>query len=51
MRPEKNKATDCPYNVGLMCEPRTRVCKNCGWSPEVDARRRKKLRGEEEVQP
>lgn len=51
MPAERNKATDCPHNTGLVCDPSTRNCKTCGWSPEVDAQRRKKLRGEEEVQP
>lgn len=44
MGAERNKATDCPHNVGLVCDPCERDCKTCGWSPEVDARRRKTLR-------
>lgn len=44
MGAERNKATDCPHNVGLVCDPCGRDCVTCGWSPEVDARRRQTLR-------
>ena len=49
MQTEIKKATDSPHNAGLICELRTRVCKACGWSPEVDARRRATLRDKEEA--
>ena len=41
MPAERNKANDCPHNAGLVCEPHTRNCKTCGWSPEVSEARRK----------
>lgn len=47
MPAERNKATDCPHNVGLVCDPCERDCKTCGWSPEVDAQRRAALRSGE----
>lgn len=47
MPAERNKATDCPHNVGLTCDPCERDCKTCGWSPEVDAQRRAALRSGE----
>lgn len=31
---------DCPHNSGVICPERGRQCQTCGWSPEVDARRR-----------
>lgn len=54
MGAERNKATDCPHNVGLTCDPCERDCKTCGWSPEVDAQRRAALRSGEnplKIQP
>lgn len=46
---EKQKDSErCPYNERVDCEERTRVCKKCGWNPEVDKKRRQELRNSEE---
>lgn len=35
---------ECPYNEGVLCS-KNRICRKCGWNPEVDKARKKKLRG------
>ena len=31
----------CLYNEQVECEERTRVCKKCGWNPDVNEKRKK----------
>lgn len=47
----KKDCARCLYNNQVECEELTRVCKNCGWHPEVSEKRRKELREQEEAQP
>ena len=45
---KKYEVAHCPYNERVDCEERTRVCKKCGWHPDVDKKRRQELRNSEE---
>lgn len=38
----------CPHNKGVDCPQDKRHCETCGWSPEVDKRRREAAPGEKE---
>ncbi len=37
----------CQFNNGVVCEKKERFCEACGWNPEVEAERKKEIRGEE----
>ena len=37
------KPVECPHNEGVMCA-HTADCENCGWNPEVEARRIAEIR-------
>ena len=35
----------CPYNVYINCPEQGRKCDKCGWNPEVEAKRKKAVKG------
>lgn len=37
--PNKPKAVPCPHNEWVYCS-HTAVCENCGWNPDVEAKRK-----------
>jgi len=41
----KPKLVPCPHNEGVMCA-HTADCENCGWNPDVEARRTQSIREE-----
>lgn len=42
-RHQKNLIGECKYQVGVDCDACS-VCEKCGWNPEVDERRKEKIR-------
>ena len=39
----------CEYHTTVGCPEEGRKCEKCGWNPEVDAKRREKIRKERGV--
>ena len=48
MTDEKEKDCGrCLFNEQVLCEERTRVCKKCGWNPDIAEKRKQEQKKEE----
>lgn len=36
----KDNSPTCKFNIGVGCDGPEECCLNCGWNPEVDAKRK-----------
>lgn len=39
----------CPHNSAVYCKNKEKPCKTCGWNPEVQEARLKKIRSTHQV--